>query len=345
MLAPILSVVNNHDDWSSFSEIKNKTADVEKSEKEVEDKENAKNAANHDESVWGGASAAKEELAPLEDPAKPKWDDPTNVDWGDEAAPKAATAAAAAPVVPPPPTQATIDAWGDTGPPPAASDTAVANDTWGANDGPAAAPAESWADSGPASDIGKEEGATKYRALFEFEARNEDELSFQPGDIIKVTVGEQGEPGWLAGELRGKSGWFPESYVEPLDGGQAAANWDSAPAEAEVRSTPLDTVQEEPGTGEGESIYYALYQYDSTEAGDLCFPTGAAIKVTQKNGDWWTGSYNGVSGIFPGNYVSAEKPVVAESEVVTAGAGASVAQASTDEGRQPENANGRRLVY
>lgn len=29
---------------------------------------------------------------------------------------------------------------------------------------------------------------------------------------------QTGEPGWLAGEIRGHTGWFPESYVEPVDG-------------------------------------------------------------------------------------------------------------------------------
>ena len=28
---------------------------------------------------------------------------------------------------------------------------------------------------------------------------------------------QNAEPGWLAGELRGHTGWFPESYVEPID--------------------------------------------------------------------------------------------------------------------------------
>lgn len=30
---------------------------------------------------------------------------------------------------------------------------------------------------------------------------------------------QTGEPGWLAGEIRGHTGWFPESYVEKADGG------------------------------------------------------------------------------------------------------------------------------
>ncbi|OQR76058.1 intersectin-2-like [Tropilaelaps mercedesae] len=313
------------------NEIKNKTAEVEKAEKEVEDKENAKNAANHvDESVWGGAPAPQENEASTEDPSKPEWNDPTSVDWGDET-PKAA------PAVPPPPTQATIDAWGE----PETTTATFAQESWRTSDASA-----SWAGRDRATtsgDPGKEDGVTKYRALFEFEARNEDELSFQPGDIIKVTLGEQGEPGWLAGELRGKSGWFPESYVEPANGGSTTAtSWDLAPAEAEVRSTPLDTVQEEPGSGEGEIVCYALYSYDSAEPGDLCFPIGAAIKVTQKNGDWWTGSYNGTSGIFPGNYVSTEKPADTEPESAPAGASPAVVQTNAEDGRQPDSANGKR---
>lgn len=34
---------------------------------------------------------------------------------------------------------------------------------------------------------------------------------------MKVPLEQKGEPGWLAGEIRGHTGWFPESYVEPVD--------------------------------------------------------------------------------------------------------------------------------
>lgn len=30
---------------------------------------------------------------------------------------------------------------------------------------------------------------------------------------------QNAEPGWMAGEIRGHTGWFPESYVEPVDTG------------------------------------------------------------------------------------------------------------------------------
>uniref|UniRef100_A0A0K0CXP6 Intersectin-1 n=1 Tax=Angiostrongylus cantonensis TaxID=6313 RepID=A0A0K0CXP6_ANGCA len=46
--------------------------------------------------------------------------------------------------------------------------------------------------------------AVKYRALFEFNARSEDELSFQPGDVILVFESHAAEPGWKAGQIREK---------------------------------------------------------------------------------------------------------------------------------------------
>lgn len=61
------------------------------------------------------------------------------------------------------------------------------------------------------------EGFVKYRALYEFEARNTDEISFVPGDIILVPLEQNAQPGWLAGEINGHTGWFPETYVEKME--------------------------------------------------------------------------------------------------------------------------------
>lgn len=66
--------------------------------------------------------------------------------------------------------------------------------------------------SGPAP-----EGFVKYRAVYEFSARNADEISFVPGDVIFVPLEQNAEPGWLAGEINGHTGWFPETYVEKME--------------------------------------------------------------------------------------------------------------------------------
>ncbi|QBM85552.1 amphiphysin [Metschnikowia aff. pulcherrima] len=49
----------------------------------------------------------------------------------------------------------------------------------------------------------------------------------------------------------------------------------------------------------------ALYDYTAQAQGDLTFTAGAVIEIVEK-GDanaWWSGTYNGQTGSFPGNYV------------------------------------------
>lgn len=54
------------------------------------------------------------------------------------------------------------------------------------------------------------------RARFNFQQTNEDELTFNKGDIISVTRQEEG--GWWEGMLNGKTGWFPSNYVREVKG-------------------------------------------------------------------------------------------------------------------------------
>lgn len=55
-----------------------------------------------------------------------------------------------------------------------------------------------------------------------------------------------------------------------------------------------------------------MYTYESTEQGDLSFQQGEIVVVTRKEGDWWTGTTGGRTGVFPSNYV---KPRDSASEV------------------------------
>lgn len=57
----------------------------------------------------------------------------------------------------------------------------------------------------------------KVRALYDYNAADDTELSFKAGDIITVTKNDKSIPGWIEGELRGKRGLFPGNYVEFLN--------------------------------------------------------------------------------------------------------------------------------
>ncbi|VDM47545.1 unnamed protein product [Toxocara canis] len=52
------------------------------------------------------------------------------------------------------------------------------------------------------------------KALYDFEAQNEGELDFKEGDLIELT--SQIDENWYEGSIRGKSGFFPISYVQVL---------------------------------------------------------------------------------------------------------------------------------
>uniref|UniRef100_A0A8B9GB90 Intersectin 2 n=1 Tax=Amazona collaria TaxID=241587 RepID=A0A8B9GB90_9PSIT len=117
----------------------------------------------------------------------------------------------------------------------------------------------------------------KAQALCSWTAKKDNHLNFSKNDII--TVLEQQENWWF-GEVHGGRGWFPKSYVKLLPGIRGVFAVDS-----------------------GAIPYVALYSYSSSEPGDLTFTEGEEILVTQKEGEWWTGSINSRTGIFPSNYV------------------------------------------
>lgn len=59
----------------------------------------------------------------------------------------------------------------------------------------------------------------------------------------------------------------------------------------------------------------ASYPYVSDEPGDLTFSLGDIISVVKSDGEWWTGSFGGRSGIFPANFVKKMETALATSSL------------------------------
>ncbi len=54
-----------------------------------------------------------------------------------------------------------------------------------------------------------------YKALFDFEAKEDGELHFKRGDTIQVL--DKPDPNWWKGICNGQTGIFPYNYVTPAN--------------------------------------------------------------------------------------------------------------------------------
>ncbi|VDM53742.1 unnamed protein product [Angiostrongylus costaricensis] len=166
--------------------------------------------------------------------------------------------------------------------------------------------------------------AAKYRALFEFNARSEDELSFQPGDVILVFESHAAEPGWKAGQIRDKVGWFPEAFAEPIAPVHSTISQVNPIQNMPPNVTPspsLDRIPEDTVIKSATSAKettpqdavkvicscVAQFPWKARNEGDLSFAKGDIIEIVEQQEMKWRGrKADGSIGWFPKSYV---KPV------------------------------------
>ncbi|CAI9736024.1 intersectin-1 isoform X2 [Octopus vulgaris] len=168
----------------------------------------------------------------------------------------------------------------------------------------------------------------QYRALYQFEARNHDELSLMPGDVIIVASAEdETVPGWVSGELDGRSGWIPKDYMEYIGdiedtanfaNGQQPATTILASEDSSFTAVQSRAVNSSPTPGQGMAApeglqAVALYPWKAKKENHLTFNKGDTIIVKEQQDMWWSGELNDKEGWFPKSYVkligtSAPKP-------------------------------------
>ncbi|XP_072293292.1 intersectin-1 isoform X1 [Eucyclogobius newberryi] len=130
-----------------------------------------------------------------------------------------------------------------------------------------------------------------YRALYPFEARSHDEISITPGDVIMVKgewvdESQTGEPGWLGGELRGRTGWFPANYAERIPDSEAPLSLrgvaSSTPPSAQQPNT---TPPPAPGPSSSASSSNSNWADFSTT-----WPSNAGNQLDNEGWDAWPSS-------------------------------------------------------
>ncbi|XP_028941371.1 intersectin-1 isoform X3 [Antrostomus carolinensis] len=123
-----------------------------------------------------------------------------------------------------------------------------------------------------------------YRALYPFESRSHDEITIQPGDIVMVDESQTGEPGWLGGELKGKTGWFPANYAEKIPENEVPSSVKpaiEAPAAPKVSMHESTTSLGTPASTECTTTTNNWADFSST------WPTNTSEKPETDNWDAW----------------------------------------------------------
>ena len=132
-----------------------------------------------------------------------------------------------------------------------------------------------------------------------------------PGYAAQPGVAQPGvaQPGYGAAAVPGAAqpayGGYDEkaAMAQQSYGATPAAAAPPAYGAVPAVATPAAAAAAAPA---GAETCTALYDYQAQAQGDLSFPAGAQITIVQRTADaneWWTGTYNGQQGVFPGNYV------------------------------------------
>ena len=175
--------------------------------------------------------------------------------------------------------EAYVELVGDESAPAAPTDnysSVVEEDAWGASESvtsPKTIVAEP-PSNGTSQSVASDGSVSRAIAIYAWQGKESIHLSFSKNDIIIVK--EQQDEWWM-GESNGVSGWFPKSYVTLC-----------------ADAGPVDT----------DEWTVAVYPFEGQESGDLAFEANELIRITKKEGEWWTGEISADRiGVFPSNYV------------------------------------------
>jgi len=160
---------------------------------------------------------------------------------------------------------------------------------------------------------------------YDYDKAEDNEVELREGEYV-TDIDMVDEDWWMGTNSQGERGLFPANYVELVEddepsGVGAAPPLPSHPSAAEEPEPAAAPPQPVGGSGPTAT---AIYDYDAAEDNELSFPEGATITgvVSRKlcscrlmltclkefpDEDWWLGSFNGKSGLFPANYVQLDE--------------------------------------
>ncbi|XP_039596530.1 SH3 domain-containing protein 21 isoform X2 [Polypterus senegalus] len=135
--------------------------------------------------------------------------------------------------------------------------------------------------------------------LYDFETQLDDELSIKSGDVIK-NVRKAAEEGWLEGELNGKRGVFPNSFVKEIPTELRGDHKKQPRSMRKVKSMKKVT-----------KLCEVAFAYSAQNPDELELNVGEKVEFVKEIEDgWWLGKKDGKMGAFPSNFVKELSPLI-----------------------------------
>ncbi|EQK97779.1 actin binding protein [Ophiocordyceps sinensis CO18] len=142
-----------------------------------------------------------------------------------------------------------------------------------------------------------EQGGKRAVIQYDYEKAEDNEIELVEGEYV-TNIDMVDDDWWMGTNSRGERGLFPSNYVELV--GDDDQDSSAAPTPAAAASSMPEPAH---ATDAGPTAT-ALYDYEAAEDNELSFPEDATItKLEFPDEDWWFGSFQGQSGLFPANYV------------------------------------------
>lgn len=147
------------------------------------------------------------------------------------------------------------------------------------------------------------------RALYDYDPQEENEIQLIEGQIVEQV--EKISDEWWQGVYRGVVGVFPSNYVEEIGYGSSSPVVNQAPnpvplppREPEPEPIAVAAPPPLPAREEVGLTAVALYDFDATASDELTIRENDVItNVDCASDEWWSGTLNGVVGLFPANFV------------------------------------------
>ncbi|KAG8588390.1 hypothetical protein GDO81_005967 [Engystomops pustulosus] len=130
-------------------------------------------------------------------------------------------------------------------------------------------------------------------ALVDFQGQLEDELTFRAGEVLR-NVKKTIEEGWLEGEINGKRGFFPQSFVKEIPSFFLNDNVQRFPRSIRKVNAQIKK----------QRWCRAEFAYIPSKPDELELMAGEVLEVLEEIEDgWWLGKKGVLVGAFPSNFV------------------------------------------